>query len=233
MPEPITQTYSTPMLSAQALSATLPGDEGPVRVLDAITFAIAAAEVVDIVGPSGSGKTTFLRALARLLPPATGELSLEATPATEISAQRWRALVALVPQRPSLVSGCVRDNLLQPWSLKIRAGESRPDETALRAALDAVGLSDVALDRDATRLSVGQQARLALARVTMTRPKVLLLDEADAALDDESARRVSEATARFAADGGAVVRVRHRGTDGVAARRLRLADGHLEPQDAS
>ena len=61
----------------------------------------------------------------------------------------------------------------------------------------------------------------------LARPQVLLLDEPDAALDDASAEAVRATVARFAADGGAVVRVRHRGDDGLASRRLLLADGGL------
>lgn len=217
----------TPLLSAQALSVTLPGDEGPVRVLEGIDFQVTAGEVVDVVGPSGSGKTTLLRALARLLPQVSGALALEGVAATDIAPQLWRSKVALLPQKPALVMGTVQDNLTLPWRLKVRGGAAAPDGAALRAALDAVGMAEIALDRDASRLSVGQQARLALTRVTLTQPRVLLLDEADAALDDASAQMVSAGVSAFAEAGGAVVRVRHRGSDGVAGRRLHLEGGHL------
>ena len=119
----------------------------------------------------------------------------------------------------------MRDNLLLPWTLKVRHGQPAPDDAALRAALDRVGLPDVALDRDAARLSVGQQARVALVRVLLTHPRVLLLDEPDAALDEALVRRGhAHSTREFAEDGGAVVRVRHHRTDehrapAAAARR--------------
>ena len=93
-------------------------------------------------------------------------------------------------------------------------------------ALDRVVL-DAALDRDAARLSVGQQARVALVRTLLTHPRVLLLDEPDAALDELSAAAVSELTREFADKGGAVVRVRHHRSDDIADRRLRLAGGTL------
>lgn len=227
----------TPLLQARALTAVLNGDEGAVRVLDNVSFELAKGEVVDIVGPSGSGKSTFMRALARMLPGATGDLRLEGNQAEELSPQEWRSLVTLLPQKPIVADGSVRDNIELPWGFKVRAAAQRPSEEDFREALDSLGLDGVSLDREATRLSVGQQARLAFARAWLVSPRVLLLDEAEAALDDESAARLSAAVERFAREGGhleaharpaGVVRVRHRADDGLAARRLRLAGGRLE-----
>lgn len=221
MPDP----GSTSLLVARGLSAALPSDSGTTRVLDDVSLSLTAGEIVDIVGPSGSGKTTLLRALARLLPNVTGELLLRGTPAEKIEPRMWRAAVALLPQKPVTVPGTIEDNVLLPWRLKVRIGQEAPAAGRLRQALDDVGLADIALERDASRLSVGQQARIALVRSTLTAPDVLLLDEADAALDDASAEAVRAVIARFSASGGAAVRVRHRESDGMATRRLRLQAG--------
>jgi putative ABC transport system ATP-binding protein len=214
------------LLQAHDLVVVLPGDAGDVRVLDGVSLDLAAGTVADVTGPSGSGKTTLLRALARLLPVATGSLSLDGLAAETIAAVTWRTEVALLPQKPAIAEGSVRHNLLLPWSLKIRRGRAAPEDSVLRAALDRVAL-DAALDRDAARLSVGQQARVALVRTLLTNPRVLLLDEPDAALDEVSAAAVGELTREFAQKGGAVVRVRHHRSDDIAHRRLRLADGAL------
>lgn len=219
---------ATSLLSATALTATLVGDVGPVRVLDGVDFTLQPGEIVDVVGPSGSGKSTLLRALAWLLPGAEGRLTLEGEAHHELTPQRWRSLVALVPQKPAIIDAAVHDNLVLPWALKARHGSTPPSGDELRAALDSVGLADVALDRSALRLSVGQQARIAFVRVLLTAPRVLLLDEADAALDDTSSQLVSEACSRFAREGGGIVRVRHRATDGLANRRLRMHAGAIE-----
>ncbi len=216
------------LLTATDLRAVLPGDAGDVRVLDGVSLSLASGSVTDIVGPSGSGKTTLLRALARLLPGATGSLALDGTPAEQIAPATWRAAVALLPQKPAIVDGSVRDNLLLPWTLKVRHGVAAPSAAQLDAALARVGL-EVAVERDAARLSVGQQARVALLRVLLTAPRVLLLDEPDAALDPASAQAVTTMTAEFAQAGGAVVRVRHHGRDELAGARLRLEGGVLAP----
>lgn len=220
------------LLHARHLTADLTVEDHEVRVLDDIEFGVAAGEVVDIVGPSGSGKSTLLRALAMLLPSASGEIVLGGESASTMHPQEWRRLVTLLPQKPVVLPVSVRDNLALPWRLKVRAHQHRPTDEAMREVLGMLGLREVGLDRDAVRLSVGQQARLAFGRVWLTAPQVLLLDEADAALDDFNTEAMSDAVRRFAEQGGSrgacVVRVRHRGDDGVASRRLRLSGGRLE-----
>ena len=214
------------LLDARDLVAVLQGDTGDVRVLDGVSLSLAENTVTDVVGPSGSGKTTLLRALARLLPVVSGKLELDGVSSESIPGPAWRAAVALLPQKPAIIDGTVRDNLRLPWTLKVRHGHHAPDDAALRAALDRVEL-DAALDRDAARLSVGQQARVALVRTLLTHPRVLLLDEPDAALDELSSAAVSALTREFAEQGGAVVRVRHHRTDEIADRRFRLVGGAL------
>lgn len=219
----------TPLFDARNVTASMPTENGAVRILDGISIAVSGGELVDVVGPSGSGKTTLLRALARLLPCATAELALDGISAEQIAPGAWRAAIALLPQKPAIAEGDVRANLLLPWTLRVRHGDVRPSDTALMGALARVGLDDVGLDRDASRLSVGQAARVALTRVLLTGPRVLLLDEPDAALDEASSDAVTTLTREFAQSGGAVIRVRHHRTDGLAVRRLRLVGGQLAP----
>jgi putative ABC transport system ATP-binding protein len=217
----------TPLLEARDLRAVRPGDSGPVAVLDGVSLSLEPGTLAEVTGPSGAGKTTLLLALARLLPDATGELRFDDAPAVAIPPQVWRTQVALLPQRAALAPGTVAENLRLPWRLHVRAHETPPTDDALRTALDGVGLTDIALDRDVTRLSVGQAARVALLRTTLTRPRVLLLDEPDASLDDASAAEVACVTAAFVAEGGAVVRVSHVRADAAATVRYRLEGGRL------
>jgi putative ABC transport system ATP-binding protein len=215
------------ILEARALTISRRVDAGLIRVLDGVDLTLQAGTLADIVGPSGSGKSTLLLTLARLLPGAGGTLALEGQGSDAIDPRLWRMRVAYLPQRNALQPGTVAANLTLPWRLKVRAGVQPPDESALRAALDRVRLADVALDRDVARLSEGQAARITFVRTLLTGPRVLLLDEPDAALDAESSAEVGRATREFADAGNAVVRVRHHVADGLADRRLRLERGHL------
>lgn len=216
------------ILAATDIRVALPGEHGArVPLLDGAGLRLSAGEIVDLTGPSGSGKSTLLRVLARLLPGASVRLALDGRPAEAFSPQVWRTLVALQPQVPSLAPGTIADNLRSPWRLKVRAGLAPPSDDELRAALDRVHLADVALDREVSRLSVGQRARVALLRTVLTSPRVLLLDEPDASLDDASALEVAHLAEQFAADGGAVLRVRHRLGERRVDRVLRLEAGRL------
>ena len=219
------------LLEARDLSAVMVGDAGDVRILDGISLAVDSGEIVDVVGPSGSGKSTLLRALAQLLPGVTGELFVGGASSAQMAPARWRARVTLLPQKPIMFAGTLRDNLVYPWLLGVRKGDARPEDRRLAEGLARLGV-DAALDRDATRLSVGQVARVAFLRTLLTDPSVLLLDEPDAALDDVAADAVAALTAEFVTGragrgGGAVVRVRHHRSDGLASRRLRLEGGRL------
>ncbi len=203
------------------------GDGAPVR-LAGVSFGLEAGAVYDLTGPSGAGKSMLLRACARMMPLAAGRLLLDGTEGDALTCQEWRRRVCLVPQRASLVPGTVRDNLLVPWALKVNRGRPAPSDAQLAQLMDAA-LLDVPLDRDAARLSGGQAARVALLRAFATRPPVLLLDEVDAALDDESARAVGALTASVAAEGATCLRIRHRPPDGFARGIFRLEGGRLRP----
>jgi putative ABC transport system ATP-binding protein len=216
-----------PLLAARGLTAVRAIDGRDVRVLDGVDLKLAPGDIAELRGPSGAGKTTLLLAIARLLPGAGGSLALAGESADATDPAVWRTKVALLPQRTALFPGTVEENLLLPFALKSRDGATPPSAEALRAALDDVGLSDVALDRDTARLSVGQAARVALLRVLLTAPRVLLLDEPDASLDDASAAAVAAMTARFAEAGGAVLRVSHLRADAAATVRLHLEGGRL------
>lgn len=217
------------LFEAEHLSTTYMSRGEPHTPFDDVSFELLAGGVYDLTGPSGSGKTTLLRVCARLLPRTSGTLRLEGADAGSMPPAQWRRRVCLVPQQSTLVPGTVGDNLRLPWTLRINAGSRPPEDAELARLLCVVDLGDVGCGTDASQLSGGQQARVALLRAFATRPRVLLLDEVDAALDDDSAAAVGRLCRSLAAEEGcAVLRIRHRPPDGMADAVFVLADGVID-----
>lgn len=165
------------------------GEVGDRAVFEGLTLGLAAGEIVDLTGPSGSGKSMLLTALARLNPHATARLKLDGRDADGFTPESWRAHMAYLPQKPILTGEIVREAMLLPFELRVHAARgdgaaasdarpvpTRPDDGALRRALDYAGLEGVCLDRDPQELSVGQQARVCLIRTLLTGPAMLLAD---------------------------------------------------------
>jgi putative ABC transport system ATP-binding protein len=164
-----------------------------------------------VLGPSGSGKSTLLRLLNRLAEPDAGTIRFRGRDVRELDVLALRRRVGLVPQLPAPTPGTVRENIETGPAL---AGREAPVERALALA----GLDASFAERDAERLSVGEQQRLMLARALALEPEVLLLDEPTSALD-ERAREGVERTIRALCErpGTSTVVVTH---DREQARRL-------------
>ena len=155
------------------------------RVLDSVSAVIPAGATA-VIGPSGSGKSTLLRLLNRLAEPDAGSVLYRDRPLAEYDPLALRREVALVPQLPALLEGTVESNLRFAAGL---AGKGLDARRCLRLA----GLEAGFAGRDVSRLSVGEQQRAMLARALSQGPKVLLLDEPTAALD-QAARDAVEGT---------------------------------------
>lgn len=219
------------MFQVEQVTVVVPTAQGDQTLVSRASLAVSSGEILDIVGPSGAGKSTLLHALALLIPHISGTITLGDRDTSHMSPASWRAQVALVQQRASLLdTQDIKTNLLVSWHLKVHAGQTPPDDAMLRAALDDAGLADVELTREIRHLSIGQQARVAFLRTLLTHPQVLLLDEIDAALDEASTAAMSELTARAARDGAAIVRVRHKKSDGLSTRILSMHNGVLAPR---
>ena len=182
---------------------------GPL-VLDGLDLEIASGEKVALVGASGGGKSTLVQVMLGLYPPVSGELRFEGVPVTRIGLDVVRENVAVVLQHPALLNDTVRTNLTLGrafedatlWSV-LEAAQIDGDVAAMPGALDAV------IGRQGIRLSGGQRQRLAIARMMLSAPKVVILDEATSALDTETEARLHEALAAFL-DGRTTLIVAHR-----------------------
>ena len=167
--------------------------QGPIPVLDDVSFSLARGSSLTLVGSSGSGKSTLLRCLNRLEEPTHGTVRFNGCDVRSIDPRELRQRAALVMQTPVLFDGTIRDNL----RLRPVAHRADPSETRLADALAEVGLSSDFLDRRAETLSVGEKQRVTIARALLTDPDALLLDEPTSALDPPNVALVTEAILRL------------------------------------
>jgi ATP-binding cassette, subfamily C, bacterial CydCD len=178
----------TPALRMTAVRFTYPGAAAP--ALDGFDLDLSAGERVAVVGPSGAGKSTVLHLLARFWDRFEGTIEVGGADARALASDPLRRHLGILPQRPHLFAGTVRDNL--------RLGEPEASDDEQWAALVAARLEPFVRSLDAGldtwigelghQLSAGQRQRLALARTLLTRPGMLLLDEPTASLDPLTAR---------------------------------------------
>jgi putative ABC transport system ATP-binding protein len=173
-----------------------------------------------LVGPSGSGKSTLLRLLNRLADPDEGSVRFHGTDVRELDPLELRRRVGLVPQLPAPVAGTVADNVCFGPRLH---GEQVDPEPPLRLA----GLDPSFADRDASRLSVGEQQRVMLARALALEPEVLLLDEPTAALDEDAKQAVEETLAGLPAVSLVLVTHERAQAERLADRVIRLEGGRI------
>ncbi len=171
--------------------------DGPL-VLNDITLKIAAGEKVALVGASGGGKTTMVQVILGLYPPNSGEICFDGIPVSEIGMDVVRDNVATVLQHPALFNDTVRINLT--------LGQEIADER-LWQALEIAQLAEIIRDMDkgldtligryGVRLSGGQRQRLAVARMILSNPRIVILDEATSSLDTATEGRLHAALQQF------------------------------------
>ena len=217
----------------------LPPVEGQL-VLDSVTFGydpdhlvlrevdleVAPGEVLAVVGPTGAGKSTVAKLVTRFYDPDFGHVRLDDHDLRDVTLESLRSQVGVVPQEPFLFNGSIRQNV----------AFARPDadEAEVRAACTAVGL-DRLLDRlpagidspvheRGASLSAGERQLLALARVFLAKPRMLVLDEATSNLDLLS-EGVIERALDTVLEGRTAVIIAHRLATVLRADRIAVVDG--------
>jgi len=201
------------------------GPELPL-VLDGIEVKIGQGERVALVGSSGAGKSTMASLLPRFYDVEAGEVCLDGMDVRTLGLQELRAHIGLVPQEPMLFAGTVRENLAYG---RPDASDSEIREVArLAHAHEFIsgfpdGYEQVVGERGVT-LSAGQRQRIAIARVMLKKPAVLILDEASSSLDAESEALVQDALDHLMA-GRTTVVIAHRLSTVIRADGILVLDG--------
>ena len=176
-----------PLIETRAL--TRMDERRQVQLLRPTDFTLRGADRVSITGSSGSGKSVFLRALALLDAPSSGQILWHNQPIANAQIPTYRSRVCYLAQRPALLEGTVEDNLRFPYTLKTLQHLSF-DVGVVTTLLAHAGKQPDFLSKNAGDLSGGESQIVSLIRALQLDPQVLLLDEPTAALDPASSRDV-------------------------------------------
>jgi ATP-binding cassette subfamily B protein len=200
------------------------------EAVKSVSLPVRQGEVLSMIGPSGCGKTTLLRVFLRLTHPTRGQVRVGGVPLEHVSRADIGKLVGYVGQNPFVFHGTIEENIA--YGVETTATPSEIEEAARRAYLhDEImampGGYQARVTERGGNLSGGQRQRLALARVFLKDPPVLVLDEGTSALDTIGERRVKQAIEMARRD-RTVILVAHRlSTLKDADRILVFQDGRI------
>ena len=206
------------------VSFEYPDDHTP--VLSDINLTIKPGEKVALVGPSGGGKTTLCNLIPRFYDPTEGEILLDGQNIRNVTLESLRSNVGVVQQDVYLFSGSVYENIAygKPGATReevVRAAKMAGAHEFIEGLKDGY---DTYVGERGVKLSGGQKQRISIARVMLRAPKLVVLDEATAALDNESEHLVAESLDKLAA-GRTTLTIAHRLTTIQGADRILVLSG--------
>ncbi|OMD98466.1 hypothetical protein BSK54_22875 [Paenibacillus odorifer] len=200
LPEVETKQPEFESMVMSSISFSYPGAER--QSINKISLELQKGTQMAVVGPSGGGKSTLFKLLLGLYEPDEGEVIINGQRINEMSLANLRSYFSYVPQEAGLYTGSIRDN--------IRNGNPEADEQEILEALRKANAYDFVMElpegldtdigEEGSRLSGGQRQRLSIARAILRNAPILLLDEATAALDNESEKLVQQAIRKLMGD---------------------------------
>ncbi|PWE54062.1 multidrug ABC transporter ATP-binding protein [Metarhizobium album] len=194
-------------------------------IFDNLNLSIKAGEMVAFVGPSGAGKTTLCSLLPRFYDVTGGAISIGGVDIRDVALKSLRSNIGIVQQDVFLFAGTIRENIAYG---RLDATEEEIWDAARRARLDDVitalpdGL-DTMIGERGVKLSGGQKQRMAIARIFLKNPPILILDEATSALDTETERAIQASLAELS-KGRTTLVIAHRLATIVRADRILVVD---------
>jgi ATP-binding cassette subfamily B protein len=196
------------------------------RVLDHISFEAEPGQLVALVGPSGAGKTTVTYLIPRFYDVTDGSVEVEGEDVRQLTVASLRSQIGVVTQETYLFNASVKENL--------RYARSDASEAEIAAACRAARLDELIasmpdgyetqVGERGYRLSGGEKQRLAIARVLLKDPRILILDEATSSLDSQTEAQVQAALGE-AVGGRTTLAIAHRLSTVLAADKLIVLDG--------
>jgi len=198
-------------------------------VLHDVTFTVAPGEKVALVGPSGSGKTTIVSLIPRFYDVSEGQIRIDGHDVRSLKVKSLRRHIAMVLQDPILFSGTIRENILygNPTATEAEVVEASRAANAYDFVLSLPNGFETEVGERGTSLSGGQRQRITIARAFLKNPRILILDEATAALDSESEQLIQSAMTRLIS-GRTTFTIAHRLSTVVNADRiLVLTNGRI------
>ena len=182
-----------PIITVSFYSVTFAYPSTSVNVLNDVSFRVESGGFLGIMGHTGAGKSTILKLVEKFYQPQTGQVRINGQDISEFTIHSVRSRIGFVSQDPFLFFGTVRDNVAY-------AREASDDD--VKMALETAGAWEFVAEMEdgmntmvgdrGVRLSGGQRARISLARSLLMNPDVLILDEASAALDAETEKRIQQ-----------------------------------------
>ncbi|MEU3701884.1 ABC transporter ATP-binding protein [Streptomyces anulatus] len=199
------------------------------EVLGGLSVRVEPGERVGLVGPTGSGKTTLAKLMTGLYAPDSGTVRYDGHDLAALAPAELRRRIVLIPQRVHMIEGTLLDNL--------RLVPGDPDERSIAEAVERLGIADwirslddglhTDLGRGTGRLSAGELQLIGLVRAALLDPAVLVLDEATADIDPETARTLETAIDTLRADRTLIVIAHREATVKRLPRTIRLDENAL------
>jgi len=175
------------------------GDKDQDYLFDNLTLELAPGSRTALVGPSGSGKSTLTDIMLGIIPPSSGDVRISGVAAPDAHA-KWPGSIGFVPQDVWIIDGSIRDNILL-------GRDEHVSNEAMSAAISNADLTDfieslprmleTVVGNDGQALSGGQRQRIGIARALLSRPSILVLDEATSSLDSNSEQSISSSIAKL------------------------------------
>jgi ATP-binding cassette subfamily B protein len=195
------------------------------QALEHISFSVKPGQLTALVGPSGAGKTTVTYLIPRLYDPDAGRILIDGYDLKQVSLSALIAQIGMVTQETHLFHDTIRTNLLYA---KLDASQAEIEEAAKAAnihnfIMDLPNQYQTVVGERGYRLSGGEKQRLALARVILKDPRILVLDEATSSLDSESESLIQDALKRLMAGRTSIV-IAHRLSTILAADQILVLD---------